>query len=333
MKNSDISFLRCPSCENELMVNEANESYDNEIKGGTLKCKGCKKVYVITNYIPRFVPLDNYAANFGYQWNIHDKTQIDEVSGIQISRNRFLCVTGWPTDMKGEKILEAGCGAGRFTQIVKETGAEVYTFDYSNAIDANMKNNAICENIHYFQTSIYEIPFQKESFDKVFCFGVLQHTPNVENAFMNLVPYIKPGGELVIDVYDLTFRALVNPKYWLRPFTKRINHETLYRFIKQAVPRIYPIKQFVTEKIPLIGKYLAFLIPIAWHKGFIKEVDNLSYEELINWSILDTFDKYSPQYDKPQRLSTVKKWFKKAGLRNIDVRYGPNGIVGKGIKP
>ena len=59
----------------------------------------------------------------------------------------------------------------------------------------------------------------------------------------------------------------------------------------------------------------------------------MTYDELLEWSILDTFDKYAPQFDKPKRISTVKKWFIKAGLKNIKVQFGPNGIIGKGIMP
>ena len=50
------------------------------------------------------------------------------------------------------------------------------------------------------------------------------------------------------------------------------------------------------------------------------------------WSILDTFDMYSPEYDKPQTLKEVQRWFKEAGLKDVEVIYGPNGIVGKGKK-
>ncbi len=85
------------------------------------------------------------------------------------------------------------------------------------------------------------------------------------------------------------------------------------------------------ENIPF-GKYPAFLIPVAYHKGFLPHVENFSYEQLMEWSILDTFDKLSPKYDKPQRINTIRKWFKEAGLKKIEVCYGPNGINGKGIR-
>ena len=121
--------------------------------------------------------------------------------------------------MDGQVILEAGCGMGRFTQIALETGAEVFSFDLSTAVEANLRNNGDGGRVHIVQASIYEIPFRKEAFDKVFCMGVLQHCPDVRKAFMSLVPYLRPGGEIVIDVYQRHTGLFPPLKYWARLFS------------------------------------------------------------------------------------------------------------------
>ncbi len=41
---------------------------------------------------------------------------------------------------------------------------------------------------------------------------------------------------------------------------------------------------------------------------------------------------YSPHYDNPKSLSTVYRWLIEAGLENISVKKGHNGIVAKGKK-
>lgn len=111
-----------------------------------------------------------------------------------------------------------------------------------------------------------------------------------------------------------------------------MSQEQLYKLVQNVVPRLFPIKMWITEKVPF-GKYFAFFIPVAYHKGFLPHANKLTYEQLLEWSILDTFDKFAPRYDKPQRLSTVRKWFAKAGLVKVHVDYGPNGIIGRGVKP
>lgn len=329
-----LDMLACPSCYGSVIILPASKTEYNgngNIKEGKLSCINCKLEFPVTNYIPRFVPPENYAKSFGFQWNKHARTQIDKFSGIDMSHNRFFKVTGWQENLKGQKILEAGCGAGRFTQIALETEAEVFSFDYSNAVDANLLNNGLQKNFYPFQANIFHVPLRTETFDKIFCFGVLQHCPDPKKAFMSLLPYLKHGGEIAIDVYDFTLRAFLNPKYWLRPFTKRLPPEKLYSLVEGVVPVLFPIKMWITENIPF-GKYFAFFIPVAYHKGFIPEVNGLPYDKLLEFSILDTFDKFAPKYDKPKTLSTVKRWFSEAGLKKVEVKYGPNGITAKGKK-
>ena len=148
---------------------------------------------------------------------------------------------------------------GRFTEIIVKTNAMVFSFDYSNAVDANYKNNGDFQNLYLFQANIFALPLKNDFFDKIFCLGVLQHTPNPQKAFFSLIPTLKKGGEICIDIYDFSFRTIFNLKYWFRPITRLLNPNKLYKIIKFLVPILFPIKMFITEKIPL-GKYLAFFI-------------------------------------------------------------------------
>jgi SAM-dependent methyltransferase len=234
--------------------------------------------------------------------------------------------------MKGQLILEAGCGAGRFTQVTLDTGAQLFSFDYSNSVDANLRNNGISENLHLFQADIYNIPLKIKVFDKVFCFGVLQHTPNVKMAFMSLLPYLKDEGEVVIDVYARLWFHPVMPRYVVRrllgPLTRRMKPSVLYEIVAKIVPILLPIK-ILLRRIPLAGKYVSYLIPVSNYKGVLPLTD----EQLLEWGTLDTFDMLSPRFDNPQRLDDVRGWLVEASLTGIEVKYGPNGINAKGIQP
>ncbi len=192
--------------------------------------KTCDIKFPIRNFIPRFVSSKNYATNFGLQWKRHAKTQLDSYNGATYSRDRLLRTTNWPTNIEGYKILEAGSGAGRFTEILLRTKATVFSFDYSEAVEANFANNGMAKNLCLFQASIYEIPLPKASFDKVLCIGVLQHTSDVKKSFMCLAELVRPGGELVVDFYPANLRGLLHWKYLLRPITKRISPVRLYSF-------------------------------------------------------------------------------------------------------
>ena len=287
-------------------------------------CAGCHKTYPVINGIPRFVTVDNYAGSFGLQWNRHRRAQLDSHTGLPISRNRLFEVTEWPERMEGETIMEAGSGAGRFTEILLGTGAEVFSFDYSTAVEANRLNNGHSPNLHLFQGDIFRIPLRKDAFDRVICLGVLQHTPDPRKAFESLTGHVRPGGVLVVDVYAKKFLSLLGWKYLLRPVTKRMEKELLYRIVSRGVPPLIPLAKFLWR---VAGRAGARLLPIV-------EYSHLRLPPELNreWAILDTFDMYSPAHDHPQSLETVEGWFHDAGFTDVKVGFGPNGIVGRGRK-
>ncbi|MDP2624842.1 MAG: methyltransferase domain-containing protein [Candidatus Peregrinibacteria bacterium] len=316
--------LRCPDCEEPLAVKKLSEGKKKDVIEGNLTCMKCKEIFPIKNGVPRFVPLENYASSFGMQWNMFSETQLDSVNGSKISADRFFGQTQWPTKMKGQKILEAGCGMGRFSEIALNTGADVYSLDYSTAVDAarnNMKGNP---NHALMQASIYEMPFPKAYFDKIFCFGVLQHTPDVEKTFKSLVPYLKPGGSLVIDVYAAPVSWL-HPRQIFRPLTKRMNRKVLYKMVEKAVPPLLKVSDAVAA-IPGIGPVARFAVPVANYKGRY----TLTKKQIKEWAILDTFDWFSPRYEMPQRAATIKRWFEECGLKDIHIERNVGIYVARG---
>jgi SAM-dependent methyltransferase len=331
MNLKSVEWFRCMECGSPLRAQSASLAQKNgNIAEGELTCNSCGRAFPIVRSIPRFVPSEDYAESFGYQWNYFDKTQLDSHMGNDLSRERFFATTQWPQKMDGQVILEAGCGMGRFTQIALETGAELFSFDLSNAVEANLRNNGDSSRVHILQASIYEIPLCKESFDKVFCMGVLQHCPDVRAAFMSLVPYLRPGGEIVIDVYQKHTGVFPPLKYWARPFLSWMGPKRVHKFLTFAIPPAFALKKAL-YKVPLFGKPIGKLIPI----GPVSHAPRLNFtdEELIQVKILSALDMYSPVHDHPQTIETVRGWFSEAGLVDVYVGTGFNGINARGRKP
>ena len=293
-----------------------------------------KKLFPKNNGAFRIAANDNYAENFGFQWNRFADTQIDKLSQLDISKKRFFAETGWDKeDLSGKNILEVGCGAGRFSQIILDyTKANLYSVDYSNSVEANFKNNGPHERLTLFQASIYELPFAPAQFDKVFCFGVLQHTPDVDKSVKALIDMVKPGGELIVDFYPYKgWWTKLQAKYLLRPFSKKINHEILYKKINNNIDWLIKTSRlFSALKLSRLNRFL----PICDIDGTLPK--NLPYNQLRALCVLDTFDMFSPQYDQPQKISTIISWFKKYNMKNIwggEILYnnGKASVV-KGIK-
>ena len=140
-----------------------------------------------------------------------------------------------------------------------------------------------------FQASIYEIPLRKASFDKIFCMGVLQHCPDVAAAFRSLLPFLRPGGEIVIDVYEdqSGFPPL---KYIVRPILRPLGTPGNLQAAHLAHSPGVRIEKSAAQ-IPVLGPQIGRLIPI----GPISHAPRLIYtdEELKQVKILSALDMYS----------------------------------------
>ena len=327
-----IESFRCIACGSSLQAGKVESTDDNgDIAEGELRCTSCSRVYPIVHSVPRFVPSEDYAASWGYQWNLFDKTQLDSYAGNNLSHERYYATTQWPSKLDGQVILEAGCGMGRFTEVALETGAEIFSFDLSTSVDANFRNNGASGKVHIFQASIYEIPMKQEMFDRIFCMGVLQYCTDVRKAFMSLIPFLKPGGEIVVDCYE-KHKGLVPPlKYWVRPFLTWMGPKAVHKFLKIAVPPAYYLKKAL-YKVPLVGKPVGNLIPI----GPVEHDPSFNYttdKERINVKINSALGWYSPACDNPQTKETIRQWFSEAGLVDVYIGNGFNGINARGKKP
>lgn len=328
MKERLLNWLECPHCRGDLLL--LNFQGDNhEIRGGSLNCRNCSNLYPIINYIPRFTPQSNYADGYGFQWNRFSELQLDKVNGTTISADRFYRQSGWlPEELHDKLVLEAGCGAGRFTQICLDAGAEVISFDYSNSVDACLRNHGLVQNLHLIQADIYNLPLRRAIFDYVFCYGVLQHTPSPEQAFLQLPRYLASIGKISIDIYRHGVWDYILPKNYLRIITTRIDYETIYKLCEKLVPQLLPISDTI-GLIPFLGLYLRRFIPVANIRGYAP----LSEKHIKEWAILDTFDMYAARYDYPATTSSVRKWFREAGLTEVKI-FGRRGLViGRGQKP
>jgi SAM-dependent methyltransferase len=286
------------------------------LRGHAVPCRGG---------VLRFREDNGYNSSFALQWNRFKTNQIDAVNGTRLSLRRF-AETGWAAgDLAGKRVLEAGCGAGRFTRILAEAQARVVAFDYSTAVDACRENNGNFSNVVFLQCDIFDMPFRPAVFDYVFCHGVLQHTPDPKGAFTALTRMVRPGGRISIDVYRKD--GLIRPwksKYLWRPLTTRIRPERLLAALEWFIPKWLPIDTAI-KRIPRLGNYLGAVIP-CWNYDFT----DLSPEQKRAWAVMDTFDALAPVYDNPIRLEDVRDWFAALGWSDVEVRPGGNGVVGNG---
>ena len=330
MNEAHLRYLACPRCSVSLELSDAARDVAGRVVSGTLACSSCAATYPVRGGIPRFVSAANYAAGFGLQWTKHARTQYDSHNGTRISETRFFAETKWPRRLEGELVLEVGSGSGRFTEQAASTGATVISVEYSVAVEANHASNGGRDNLLIIQADLYAMPLHPGVFDRVVCIGVLQHTPDVRRSFETLTRYLRPGGHLAVDVYRRPrgIRRLLNTKYWVRPLTRRIAPARLYAVVRAYVTGMWPLAR-VISRMPGAGRHINWALLIGDYRGAL----DLSDSQLREWAVLDTFDMLAPAYDTPQDLDTVRGWFAEAGLDQVEVHPGYNGIEGRGVRP
>src|SRR5439155_5620462 len=126
----------------------------------------------------------------------------------------------------GDRVPEVGCGAGPFTEVLVSTGAEVVPADAPSAVQPCRET--VGDRATIVQADLFDLPFPEASFDRVFCFGVLQHTPDPRAAFLTIVRYAKPGGRIAADFYKRShYVDRCSAKRLWRPLTTRLPRRPL----------------------------------------------------------------------------------------------------------
>lgn len=105
-----------------------------------------------------------------------------------------------PTDVRG-LWLDAGCGAGTYTRILRERGLEVVGTDYSFPTLRKALTRETGPAM-YAVSDVRSLPFSDSTFDGALCFGVMQALSRSDEAVRALAGVVKPGGDVWIDALN-----------------------------------------------------------------------------------------------------------------------------------
>lgn len=294
---------------------------------------GC--VFPIISEIPRFVSIDNYASSFGLQWNTYKKTQLDSYTGVPVSRQRLQRLVGGNLAiLEGKIVLEAGCGAGRFTEVLLSAGSKVFSTDLSTAVEANYDNCKQFDNYFICQANILDLPLKPEQFDVVICIGVLQHTPDPEQTIKVLCSHVKPGGMLIIDHYTYGYQSTLSRKI-LRFFLRKAPREFSLKICQFLTSLLWPVHVYLRDNksnliVRAIRRVFLWVSPVVDHQdGF----PDLKPEVVKIWSALDTHDTLTDYYKHLRSAEEIRACLTQNGMTNIVTEYAGNGVEARAAKP
>ena len=101
---------------------------------------------------------------------------------------------------ENDMLLDAGCGAGLFSYMAIETGAQVIGVDAASGLLEVAKQRNPHNN--FMEEDLEALPFADNSFNVVTGFNSYQYAGNFENALIEAKRVLKPGGKLVVGIWD-----------------------------------------------------------------------------------------------------------------------------------
>jgi len=273
------------------------------------------RAWPVIDGIPRFVS-DEHLKSFGDQWTTY------EVAHDEEDRATFAAKTGCTLEeLAGLKVLDAGCGGGRYSKICGEAGGIVTGADHSRAVDKATQLCAHLDDVQFVQADLKHLPLEPASFDFVFSIGVMHHDADTRRVFDAVARFVRPGGRYSVWLYrrNQWWQEAINSG--LRAITTRTPAPLLKPFCHLGA---------VLGGTPVVNRTLNKVINFSAHP---------SYEN----RVCDTFDWWAPQYQYHHTVEELTGWFAAAGFEQVqalppeksgrfyDWAYRNNLLIGSGV--
>ena len=195
-----ITLLACPACCGALGA---------DVSGG-LACTGCGRSWTAPDGIPQLrLPVEGQtevvrqfynAAPFpGYPPN-------DSLTWLRTRAERSAFARLLDASIPGDaRIVEIGCGTGQMSLYLARADRIVVGCDLSRgalSLGASAARRWGVDKVRFVECDLANLPLQDGAFDVVYCSGVLHHTPDPRASFGAIARAVRPGGTIVIGLYN-----------------------------------------------------------------------------------------------------------------------------------
>lgn len=216
---------------------------------------------------------------------------------------------------KGKKVLEIGCGIGTDTINFARAGAILTSVDISEESLKIAKQRASLfglENIKFYQANAEELSkyVPIETYDLVYSFGVIHHTPNPENVMDEIKKYIGKDSELRIMMYH---------KY---------SYKVFWILLKYGYQTFWNIEKIVAKYAEAqIGCPVAYIYSRKTIAELLKDykITDINIDHIFPYKIKD-YVKYT--YNKAWYF----KWIPQRIFRNLEKKFGWHMLIYAKIK-
>jgi len=212
------------------------------------------------------------------------------------------------------KVLEVGCGSGRFLKYLSSKAGFLVGVDPSKAIFAADELLGKNEKVILARASANDLPFEDQSFDFVCSIGVLHHIPDTFKALKACVDKVKRGGYFYTYLYynldnrGILFRSIYNLSNAARLGICKLPTKT---------------KRFVCD-ILAVGVYMPFVLTnrflrlVGVPAKYRRKIPLFGYEKRSFYVIRnDSLDRFGTPLEQRFTKQQIKEMMEQAGLTEI----------------
>jgi SAM-dependent methyltransferase len=202
---SFVELLACPSCRGPLA----------RAKGGALACAACDATYPVARGIvdlrkdadPRTRAVREFYTESPFP-NYPPEDSLSTLRG-RAAQSEFarLLDRAIPGDAR---IVEIGCGTGQMSLFLATADRLVVAADLTRAsleLGADAARRYELDGVHFVETDLRTPGLAEGAFDVVYSSGVLHHTPDPRASFASIARLVRPGGMIVLGLYNAYARV------------------------------------------------------------------------------------------------------------------------------
>ena len=151
----------------------------------------------------------------------------------------------------GERVLDLGCGAGRFVAALRDHGADPVGVELADAALERARRNVPGADLRALGAD-GEIPLEDSSVDLVWCSEVLEHVPDTAGLLSEARRVLRTGGRLLVTTpsHDLPRRVLIALLRFEPHFDPLGQHVRFYS--RRSLTRV--LETFAFEDVHVSGR-------------------------------------------------------------------------------